>query len=133
MTSLIEMDCSKDNLAIYNEYAAYVFKANQFEVISPEKKQLGENGFTFRIKLDTMPFVLDFINPRISICLSGKEYIGRGSPKYSSNLPAACHFFFKYDEHGKINVVDEKYLICFSTKYLSLEDYAKEVLGIQKK
>ena len=126
------MNCYEDNLAIYDEYDSYIFNREEFKVVTTRESEIGKSDFAFQIEISDPKIVTKFVRPRISFCKNNTEFIGRGNPNISSNLPAACHFYFKYNDEGKLSLKNEKQLTCFSTKYLTLEQYAKEVLGIKK-
>ncbi len=135
MASTINMDCSFDNLAIYNEYSAYRCSKEEYEIISTEQNlsEIGEKDFTFRLKLKIDPKIVEEISlPRISICLDDRMLIGRGNPMISSNLPGVCHFFFTYNSDNKVDLNKNDELICFSIKFLTADEYVKEILGVTK-
>lgn len=131
MSALIDMDCSVDNMAIYSGFNAYRLSADEYEIIS-DKSDIGQSDFVFKINFLDTSIVSNFKDASISYCKNGEVYIGRGQPSIDSHLPPACHFYFSYDEKGYITRYNNGELTCFSTMFLTPDEYAEKVLGVKK-
>jgi len=129
MTALIDMNCSEDNMAIYSGFNAYRLSSNQYDIVS-SKDDIGKANFAFKINFIDTSIISKFKDVSISFCKDGKTYIGRGQPSINSHIPPACHFFFFYDDDGIVSKYSNGELTCMSTPFLSPDDYAEKVLGI---
>ncbi|MBK7789097.1 MAG: hypothetical protein IPJ54_11065 [Saprospiraceae bacterium] len=97
-TSRLPMNCSDDHLAVYDENDAYGFRKEEYEIIIRNAKELGYKEFTFVIKIHPQENIPWESFHRMSFCMDGKEFVGRGIPHLSSSLPPACHFYYQLNE-----------------------------------
>lgn len=131
MSTLIDMNCTIDNMAIYNQYEAYRFSEGEYEIQETDR-EIGESNFVFKIALKDTSTVIRFKDASISFCQNGKVYIGRGQQRTNAHFPPACHFYFLYDDDGNISNYKNGVLTCSSTPFLSLDEYAEKVLGVKR-
>lgn len=130
MESRLAMNCKKNNLAVYNEFAAFRFRPTEYELLFEDHSDIGISAFGFGIKFHSNIDVLTAIEgARISFCREGKEYIGMGNPKHSSSIPGVCHFYYIYDEHNFLKLGKEDILWCHSREFLTEEEYAEKELS----
>jgi hypothetical protein len=121
ISSRIKMDCSHDNLAIYSEYDAFRFQNTEYE-IKTKNLAIGKAEFYFVIELKNhLEKVKGIERASISFCLNGKLYHGRGMLPKSSSIPPSCHFFYSYDEYGRLKFNKKFEIICMSHEFLTPE------------
>ena len=130
-TSRLSMNCSDDHLAVYDENDAYRFRKEEYEIIIRNAKELGYKEFTFVIKIHPKEDIPWGSFHRMSFCMDGKEFVGRGIPHLSSSLPPACHFYYQLNEKNTFQVWKSNEVTCFSTEFLTPERYGREILGVK--
>ena len=121
ISARLPMNCSENNLAIYNENESYRLRKDEYELVLPADKIIGKDEFTFRIKIKDLKFFKNFTLARVSFCLNNKAYFGRGSEFGSSSLPPTCDFYYFLDKNNHIKYYYENEIICLSTKFLTPE------------
>ena len=130
MSSRIDMNCYEENLAIYNEIEAYRFKDSEYKIDGLSDFNKARQVFSIKFSTNLL-FISETMKPRISICLNGSEYVGRGAELTEPNFPPECNFYFIYTENGNLNLDEDNKLFCYTSEFVPLERYKIEVLGIR--
>lgn len=127
--ALIPMQCTEDNLAVYNEYLVYRLGSDDYKLIG-FSDSIGSTEKVFAIQFDKYgPDIRDLENARISICYKQKNYIGLPVLKGMASYPPECHFLLNYDSRNCLKVDQNGILKLGSVKFVSLEEYKKR-LGV---
>ncbi len=132
LTSRLPMNCQTNYLAIYDEMSAYRFKSEEYHISMPTDKILGKDHFKFFISITDTSIIKTFYNGSISFCLNGETYIGRALDQSYASWPPVCHFYYSLNTQDQFDLLNKNELLCFSTKYYGMEEYKKEILGIDE-
>ncbi|MBK8633041.1 MAG: hypothetical protein IPN72_05530 [Saprospiraceae bacterium] len=130
MSARIKMDCAEDNLAVYNAIGAYRLKSADYRIEGLKEADRSNKVFSIHFPKELIDLV-HLEKPWISICVKGKEYIGRGMAVREPNFPPECNFYFIYTESGQLNLNADNQLFCYTSEFVPLQRYKLEVLGIK--